>query len=224
MKPPTKPQVSDEAMAMLHATSVGIWDKEADRFWVRSNLMFLANGALLSVAGALQQPLPIRIITVAVGLFLAWSWLLINNKGGYYVSRWRPVIEDIEQHMSRRDSFPVTPLRTVRPDPEVFLDYDLKDVWSIALGRTTPRMDAGEIMHMVIVGFILAWLGLGAYYLTIEISSGTGPTPVTEERRSPAVREALQAPPLPRPPAADPIIPRSNQPETSNTSAQEIAK
>jgi hypothetical protein len=30
------------------------------------------------------------------GVYFAWIWLLLNTKSGYYVSRWRPMIEAIE--------------------------------------------------------------------------------------------------------------------------------
>src|SRR5690349_276885 len=95
-----------ESAALAYAALVGIWDKEADRFWVRSNLMRLINGALLGFTVGAETPPFIRIVVSLFGLYFSLVWVLMNNKGGYYVSRWRPMIEEFESVLRLRLGFP----------------------------------------------------------------------------------------------------------------------
>lgn len=175
---------SPEAMAIEHAAMLAVWDKEADRFWVRSNLMLLVNGALLGAVAAANQPAITKIVFGVFGLFFSWSWLLLNNKSGYYVSRWRPVIEQYEKHMISTTCFPILPLTSVRPDEEAFQSHGVRGAVQVLLGRKTPRADAGTIMHYIVLGFVMSWILLTSLHITFAISEGRTctPTPARDER------------------------------------------
>lgn len=162
---PDKATPDDVAMATTHAAMIGIWDKEADRFWVRNNLMLIANGLLFGGAIAAGQDPTTKFLVCLFGLFFSWMWLIMNRKSGHYVVRWRPVIEMYESEMLKRPSFPVLPLTHVRPDREASkLPKSISDWFQILAGVKRTRMSAGKIMRIVIIGFIIAWIILGFLY------------------------------------------------------------
>lgn len=154
----------DAAMATTHAAMLGVWDKEADRFWVRNNLMLIANGLLLGGAISADQNPTIKILICFFGIFFSWSWLLMNKKSGHYVARWRPVIERYEAEMLKRPSFPVLPLTDVRPDKEASTTRSFSDKLKIFAAIKRTRRSAGKIMQVVIIGFLCAWGVLGIFY------------------------------------------------------------
>lgn len=186
-------EADDNAMATEHAAMIDLWDDEADRFWVRNNLLLVTNGVVLGAAVAADQNLSIRLATCAFGAYLSIVWLLMNSKGGYYVSRWRPVIERYEEHMLRRPSFPLLPLRNVRPDHEAIEAASLRDWWRLLSGARTPRMDAGEIMHCVILGFLAAWVALGSIYIGMALRPPISPTSPNGNQATPLGLESPAA-------------------------------
>lgn len=154
----------DAAMATTHAAMLGVWDKEADRFWVRNNLMLIANGLLLGGAVSADQDLKIKVLICFFGLFFSWSWLLMNKKSGHYVARWRPVIERYEEEMLKRPSFPVLPLTSVRPDKEASISKSFNERLKKFVAVKRTRRGAGGIMQVVILGFICAWGIFAIFY------------------------------------------------------------
>ena len=155
----------DQAAAIVHQTYVGVWDREADRFWVRNNLLLLVNGALLSIAATADVPRGLRLVLCGFGVYFSLHWVLINAKGGHYVSRWRPAIEAYEASLSKRPIFQGMPLSTVRPDSEVFAGpVSLGQHLKVLRGACAPRRETGQLMHAIIVGFVLAWASLGLFY------------------------------------------------------------
>lgn len=160
----TKKIPDDIAMATTHAAMLGVWDKEADRFWVRNNLMLIANGLLLGGAIAADPNPQIKVLVCSLGFFFSWSWLIMNKKSGHYVARWRPVIERYEAEMLKRPSFPVLPLTYVRPDKEASTPRSFSERLKILAGIKRTRRGAGGIMQIVIIGFLCAWVIFGLFY------------------------------------------------------------
>ena len=155
----------DQAAAIVYSAYLGVWDREADRFWVRSNLLLLVNGALLGVVAGAQTPSRLKLIVCAFGVYFSIHWLLLNGKGLYYVARWRPAIEAYERMLLERPSFSSLPLLTVPPD-EVALTP--AQTWAerlaILAGRRPPVRTASSLMHAIVLGFVVAWLALAAYF------------------------------------------------------------
>ena len=157
--------VDEEAAAIIYASLVAVWDKEADRFWVRSNLLLIVNGALFGLITASSTPQILRASGCLFGLYFSFYWLLMNDKGGYYVGRWRPVIEAYEQKLRQRLTFhdlPM-PLSTVRSDSEVLSPpRGIRQRWGVMSGKRPPTKSTSGIMRSIIVGFMIAWVALFA--------------------------------------------------------------
>jgi hypothetical protein len=73
-------------------------EQESDRYWTRSNVLLLVQGALISFYTNIDDKRTLFAIAVALqGLFLAVVWLGVIKKGKSYVSRWDSVIAHIEE-------------------------------------------------------------------------------------------------------------------------------
>ena len=73
-----------------------LWDKEMDRFWTRSNIFLVVNGALLVAVTSFTS---LSIIGAAVSLFgmiFISIWIKVNRIGKYYVDRWKYFLQEIE--------------------------------------------------------------------------------------------------------------------------------
>lgn len=179
---------NDAAMATTHAAMLGVWDKEADRFWVRNNLMLIANGLLLGGAVSADQDPKIKVLICFFGLFFSWSWLIMNKKSGHYVARWRPVIERYEEEMLKRPSFPILPLTSVRPDKEAPISKSFKERLKTIAAIKRTRRGAGGIMQVVILGFICAW-GIFAIFYGFNL---TRPLPTDLPQNQPRIMQSAE--------------------------------
>jgi hypothetical protein len=73
-------------------------EQESDRYWTRSNVLLLVQGALISFYTNIEDKRTLFAIAVAIqGLFLAIIWLGVIKKGKNYVNRWDDVIGHIER-------------------------------------------------------------------------------------------------------------------------------
>lgn len=73
-------------------------EQESDRYWTRSNVLLLVQGALISFYTNIEDKRTFFAIAVALqGLFLAVIWLGVIKKGKAYVNRWDSVIGHIEE-------------------------------------------------------------------------------------------------------------------------------
>jgi hypothetical protein len=73
-------------------------EQESDRYWTRSNVLLLVQGALISFYTNIDDKRTLFAVAVAIqGLFLAIIWLGVIKKGKNYVERWDNVIGHIEQ-------------------------------------------------------------------------------------------------------------------------------
>lgn len=88
--------VENEALIKWQSV-MEIWDREADRFWTRSNIFLIVNGALLlAVTSFASQPM-LGVIVSVFGLLFVRIWMYVNRIGKYYVDRWRMLLEQLEE-------------------------------------------------------------------------------------------------------------------------------
>lgn len=150
-----------QALATTHATATAIWDKEADRFWVRSNLMLIVGGILLGASISQDIAPEVKVFASAFGLYFSWIWMLLNRKGAHYVARWRPMIVALEKSMLDTGAFPVLPLSSVQADKDQPKQpMTLAERANVLLGRAKPKIGAGGLLHYIIVGFLVTWAAL----------------------------------------------------------------
>jgi hypothetical protein len=68
--------------------AIELGERESDRYWGRSNIMLLVQGALATVLSTQTHDVPIAVTIGALGIFLSFLWLGILHKGKLYVARW----------------------------------------------------------------------------------------------------------------------------------------
>lgn len=83
-----------------------LWDKEADRFWTRNNILLLVNGGLIALLSTIKVLEVILIISI-LGILLSILWLWINTISKYYLNRWKPILVEIEK------TWPVKPISQI---------------------------------------------------------------------------------------------------------------
>ncbi len=183
----------DEAVAIVYASLLQMWDSEADRFWTRNNLLLLINGALLGLFGTFEAPRLITVLACAFGIYFSWLWMFLNKKGEYYVARWRPTIVEYEAFLASELGTPPLALTSVGADAEVFrnLPSTVRGRISRATGFSYPRQETSKTMQLIILGFVVAWLGLGAAALVDSPEGGGEPAGVVTDGSSDPVDEML---------------------------------
>lgn len=77
-------------------TLAELWDKEADRFWARNNVFLVVNSALLIVVSVFVQEPIVCIIVSFFGVVFSLFWYRVNLMGKYYLDRWKPILEKLE--------------------------------------------------------------------------------------------------------------------------------
>lgn len=77
-------------------TIVEIWDKEADRYWMRNNIFLIVNSALLIVISSSVQNFLLCMIVSIFGIIFSFYWYRINLMGKYYLDRWKFILDKLE--------------------------------------------------------------------------------------------------------------------------------
>ena len=127
-------------------------EKEADRYWNRSNIMLLIQGGLLALyGGVFGKGLLIEIAVCLQGLIFAVLWFGIVHKGGLYVNRWDRVVMDIEVKLKQKFQ---TEFFAIRHMNDAGKSYENRSGF-IRWGRTT------SMMKMTIVTIVVFWLFIG---------------------------------------------------------------
>jgi hypothetical protein len=155
-------------IAGVYATVVSVWDNEADRFWMRNNILLVLNGALFGFATTSNIAWQLRIFGCLLGIYVSLCWILLNAKGSYYVYRWRPAIEAIEVEIGKRPGFEKVglPFTAVPIDEHALEAADtFRAKRDVLLGRRPPKVDAAGMMRLIILGFIIAWASLTIFTL-----------------------------------------------------------
>ena len=168
-----------ESLAIIWAGLVAMWDHEADRFWVRNNVLMIANGVLIGyfVQNHDNQTAAFNRSLVALGVVLGAIWLIVNLKGSYYVNRWRPAIEKYEAFLASSDyDFGPMPMSVVRSDRVT--DFAAingrgftRKVGRVLRGTYVPKTDAGQHVHLMALLAIVGWVTIGI----IELGSSIVP-------------------------------------------------
>ena len=116
---------SDEPAAAVYAAMLALWDKEADRYWTRNNILLALNAGMLGLVATGQASQIIRGAACLLGAFLAGTWIFLNRQGRYYTYRWRPVLEQYERELQARKAFANLPFLFTgtpgRPDSAIRL-------------------------------------------------------------------------------------------------------
>ena len=78
--------------------SMQMWDDEADRFWSRNNIFILLNGGFIALITVFSPEAFIKCVISVLGITFAYIWIRVNERGVFYLDRWKPVIEELEKH------------------------------------------------------------------------------------------------------------------------------
>lgn len=139
---------------------------ESDRYWNRSNIMLLIQGALLALFGGVSGSGKIVETAICVqGLIFSTLWFGVVHKGSLYVERWDRVVMQIEVELKNRLGKEFFALRHMNDAAKVYEKRGRLKVW----GRTTT------IMKATIATIAIFWIALG----TMVISDRG---PIREER------------------------------------------
>lgn len=115
-------------------TAMEMWDKEADRFWARNNIFLLLAGALTVLLTAASLSSAIRSLVSVLGVLFTYIWMRVNQRGKFYLDRWKPIIEDLEE----KTGIPV-----------------LRRLSHTRKRASTKYMEYGTIIFMVIYSLVL---------------------------------------------------------------------
>ncbi|MFC1486025.1 hypothetical protein ACFL55_03255 [Candidatus Latescibacterota bacterium] len=73
-----------------------IWDREADRFWARSNIFLIVNGALLVAVTSFSESHFVGFAISLFGVLFVRIWIKVNTIGKYYLDRWKVLMIRLE--------------------------------------------------------------------------------------------------------------------------------
>ena len=92
--------------------AIELAEKEADRFWMRNNVLLLVQAALIAFFDSVKSVGSIYgALVAAQGFFLALIWIGVLVKGKNYISRWDNVSRNIERKMVKTYSGELLGLR-----------------------------------------------------------------------------------------------------------------
>ena len=135
-------------------------EKESDRYWKRSNIMLLVQGALISFFIGLDNKDGVfGILTCIEGFTLAVIWLAVLSKGKRYISRWDYVIRHIEKKCETED-YLFFPLSTIYSS--IYKDESSHRIFLFNKSTT-------KLMQYVVVSIIMFWISLVSISLTIGL-------------------------------------------------------
>lgn len=94
--------------------AIELSEKESDRYWSRSNIILLVQGALATIVANQADHLGRTLLICLLGLFVSLLWLGVLYKGKLYVNRWSSAAKRIErEEMNRRLSLGLEPIYPV---------------------------------------------------------------------------------------------------------------
>lgn len=166
-----------------YALANELMEQECDRYWNRSNIMLLIQGALIALDGAVYGKSQIISIAVAMqGILFSIFWFGIVHKGSLYVGRWDKVIKDLETDLKSESGEKFYALRHLNDASR--LHEKKPRFMKRFLNQSTTKL-----MKLVIMSAIVFWLFLLSYSIffynsniekiTIE-KEGTNPSGITQ--------------------------------------------
>ena len=91
------PLLNPEAFAMIYQTIMLAWDREADRFWMRTNINLAIHTAILMAALLNLNKVVAPFISI-LGIIISTIWYHMSIQGKHYLNRWIKVIESLEEY------------------------------------------------------------------------------------------------------------------------------
>jgi len=152
----------DDLQEYIHASD--LMEKESDRYWNRSNIMLLIQGALIALYGGVYEKSLLLSIAIAIqGCVFSVFWYGIVHKGSLYVKRWDSVIYDMENQLRKKLGDDFFALRHMNDAARV----DEKD-------RFFSKFSTTKLMKWTIVSVLIFWIGTASYsiygYTTDDIN------------------------------------------------------
>lgn len=127
-------------------------EKESDRYWNRSNIMLLIQGALLALFGGVSGKGAFTEATVCIqGIIFSVLWYGVVHKGSLYVQRWDRVVMDIETQLKSTLGSEFFAIRHMNDAAKIYEKRGRFKFW----GRTT------QIMKGTIITIFCFWLLVG---------------------------------------------------------------
>ena len=183
---PTSPihQLKIQSIPEEYKIAIDRQEKESDRFWARSNIMLLVQGALISFYIGLKGKDNIfGTFTALEGMFLAIIWLAVLVKGKSYVSRWDHVIKAIEDSNNNQAQIQY-PLNRIYGQAKDSEHINLKWLW----GKSSTKL-----MQYAVVSILIFWIAALSLSLTIgldEVKNTVGVSTFTGGEIAPPVNSA----------------------------------
>ncbi len=112
---------------------INIWDKEADRFWMRNNVFLTINGAILLFITSFSKDNLIAIIVSIFGMVLCGIWLDVNIIGKYYLDRWKTPLKQIEKQWHIKPLHIIEEKSRTDPIPNEYKSSSKYMTWLIKL-------------------------------------------------------------------------------------------
>lgn len=91
---------SREDLLEVWKAAMDMWNAEADRYWMRSNIFLLLNGGLLVIVTIFVTNVTMRTLIVTLAAILAYLWMRVSERGKFYMDRWKPILIQLEKQIS----------------------------------------------------------------------------------------------------------------------------
>lgn len=82
--------------------AIELSEKESDRYWSRSNIILLVQGALATIVSTQVDHLIRTLLICLLGIYVSLLWLGVLYKGKLYVSRWAAAAKRVEKEECER--------------------------------------------------------------------------------------------------------------------------
>ena len=137
--------------------AIELSEKESDRYWNRSNVILLVQGALATVVSAQTDHLIRTLLICLLGIYVSLLWLGVLYKGTLYVSRWAHAAKRVEQEELERR------IRDGEPIIYPILRY-YEEARKIEPIRKLPHYSRNttSLMMWLARGVMLYWVALAA--------------------------------------------------------------
>lgn len=158
----------DDLQEYIHASD--LMEKESDRYWNRSNIMLLIQGALIALYGGIYEKSALLSIAVATqGCIFSIFWYGIVHKGSLYVRRWDSVIYDMEIQLRGRVG------------EEFFALRHMNDAARVnETDKYLSKFSTTKLMKWTIVSVLVFWAVVVSYSVYNYAVSSETPPIVTE--------------------------------------------
>ncbi|MBA3011051.1 MAG: hypothetical protein KJ658_08020 [Proteobacteria bacterium] len=161
-----------ENIRIGYQSAIDMWAHCGDEAWSRFNVMLVAHGILIAIAGsALLKNPPFIILTLILtiaGLFLSFLWVIMMERAFAYQSYFLFVARDFEENGT------MAPVETILEgrkfdDIETFLSSKGRPMPGKLLKWIHKKISAENASYLVILIFTLIYLAL--FVVSFSINS-----------------------------------------------------